>query len=369
MSRVARFMARASAEGFFRAAEGRILSRLMRVWPCGDFWDRHYAFMKFRLAERQKPGCFGTDAQRPTLQAENQRRTGEPSARVRYGQGVRKALREGDGRGRIQRSDHRCSAQPIGVRSFVFPDRCCIKATHGSGQTIIRKHGEAIDIDKIVSWFGYSHYHTNRERNYLRLTPKIIVEQLAFDADNADDYKFYCFHGEPKFIRVTLDRRTNCTGKVYGRDWKDTGCSIEYPTSTRDVPRPANLDHMLELARILSRPFSFMRVDLYTNGESILVGEGHNRLCPRASRLAKVSHPATRSGRRRPPYPLFVIAEITAVPSIDRHSSVSRCVPDRSITQGSFLGFCGLSGSGAVCFPPCLWRGSVAEWGDAEGGD
>ena len=185
---------------------------------------------------------------------------------------------------------------PSGVRSFVFPDRCCIKATHGCRQTIIRTHGEAIDIDKIVSWFGYNHYYRNRERNYLRLTPKIIVEQLAFDADNVEPYKIFCFDGEPKFIRLNI--RTNRTGKLYDRDWKDTGCSIGYPTSTRDVPRPANLDHMLELARILSRPFSFMRVDLYSNGESILVGELTN--------LPSAGWKGSFRPLPRRPYPLFV---------------------------------------------------------------
>jgi hypothetical protein len=162
---------------------------------------------------------------------------------------------------------------PSEVRSFVFPDRCCIKATHGCTQGFIRKRGEAIDIDRIVSWLGYSHYLSTRERNYLRLTPKIIVEQLAFDNENAEDYKIFCFDGEPKLIKVDLDRHTNHTCKIYDRDWKDTGCSIRYPMSTRDVPRPANLDHMLALARKLSWPFSSLRVDLYTNGESILVGE------------------------------------------------------------------------------------------------
>ncbi len=266
-------MARARAEGFFRAAEGRIASQLMRVWPCGDFWDRHYAFMKFRQKSGRSP-----DVSAPMLndQLHRLKISGELENPLRVFVTDKEFVKlfvkamAGD---EFNVPTIAVLRNPSEVRSFVFPDRCCIKATHGCRQTIIRTHGEAIDIDKIVNWFGYSHYYGNRERNYLRLTPKIIVEQLAFDADNADDYKFHCFHGKPKFIRVTLDRCTNCTGKIYDLDWKDTGCSIEHPTSTRDLPRPANLDHMLELARILSRPFSFMRVDLYTNGESILVGE------------------------------------------------------------------------------------------------
>jgi TupA-like ATPgrasp len=279
MSRVARFIAGARAEGFFRAAEKRIAPRLMRMWPFGDFWDRHYAFMKFRLKHGRSP-----DVSAPMLndQLYKLKTNGELENPLRVFVTDKEFVKlfvkamAGD---EFNVPTIAVLRNPSEARSFVFPDRCCIKPTHGSGQTIIRKHGEAIDIDKIVSWFGYCHYYRkSRERNYLRLTPKIIVEQLAFDADNAEDYKFYCFHGEPKFIQVNLDVHTNWTCKIYDRDWKDTGCSLGHPMSSRDVPRPANLDYMLALARILSRPFSFLRVDLYTNGESILVGELTN--CP-----------------------------------------------------------------------------------------
>src|SRR5262245_14135537 len=190
----------------------------MRVWPLGDFWDRHYAFMHFRLAHGRSP-----DVSAPMFndQLYKLKTSGELENPLRVFVTDKEFVKlfvkamAGD---EFNVPTIAILHNPSEVRSFVFPDRCCIKPTHGSGQVVIRKHGEAIDMDMIVSWFGYNHYHLTRERNYIRLTPKIIVEQLAFDAENAQDYKIFCFNGEPKLVQVVLDKRTTC--KIYDRDWK-----------------------------------------------------------------------------------------------------------------------------------------------------
>jgi TupA-like ATPgrasp len=54
--------------------------------------------------------------------------------------------------------------------------------------------------------------------------------------------------------------------------------TIHYPRSRRNVEKPKNLERMLEVARLLSRHFNFVRVDLYSNGEECLVGGITN--CP-----------------------------------------------------------------------------------------
>ena len=46
-----------------------------------------------------------------------------------------------------------------------------------------------------------------------------------------------------------------------------------YPKAAQPVPRPANFDEMLDVVHRLSRPFGFIRVDLYSNGERLFVGE------------------------------------------------------------------------------------------------
>ena len=46
-----------------------------------------------------------------------------------------------------------------------------------------------------------------------------------------------------------------------------------YPRADRDIPKPANLREMLDVAGRLSAGFDFVRVDLYSDSSSCLVGE------------------------------------------------------------------------------------------------
>jgi len=80
-----------------------------------------------------------------------------------------------------------------------------------------------------------------RERNYLLLEPKVIVEPLIFATTDLEDFKFFCWRGEPRMVRPT--------------------------------PRPETLLEMLAVARALRAPFSLVRVDLYTDNKQVLVGE------------------------------------------------------------------------------------------------
>jgi hypothetical protein len=162
---------------------------------------------------------------------------------------------------------------PADVDTFDFPDRCCIKPTHASAQVILRTAGEPIDRERIKRWFALNYYYAGREINYRRLRPKVIVEPLIFDSANVEDYKIFCWKGVPKFVQLDFDRHTNHTRKLFDVDWNEQDFSIIYPRNTSRVARPQTLDEMLRVARELSRPFSFVRIDLYSDQRRVLVGE------------------------------------------------------------------------------------------------
>lgn len=159
------------------------------------------------------------------------------------------------------------------VDSFDFPDACCIKPTHASGAVILRKNGEDIDLNKIKDWFSINYYRIGREANYKSLKPKVIIEPIIFGGSNLEDYKFFCFNGEPKFIQVDIDRYTNHTRKFFDTSWDELDFSILHPKSSKNMPQPKNFDEMLSVARVLSKHFSMIRVDLYSDGNQIYVGE------------------------------------------------------------------------------------------------
>ena len=162
---------------------------------------------------------------------------------------------------------------PDAVDGFQFPDRCIIKPTHASAQYILRRGGEAIDRERIKSWFRMNYYYAGREVNYKTLKPKVIVEPLAFDSSDLTDYRFYCVNGIPKLIQLDMDRHTRHTRKLFDPDWREHDFCILYPKSDRVIPKPGTLDEMLRVARALSAPFSFVRIDLYSDGQKVICGE------------------------------------------------------------------------------------------------
>lgn len=159
------------------------------------------------------------------------------------------------------------------VIAYNFPERCCIKPTHASGRVIFRKNGEKIDYELIKKWLSINYYSHGREKNYRFLEPKIIVEPLIFDKTNNEDFKFFCFEGKAKFIQIDFDRHSDHTRLYFNRDWVKQDFSILKPQAKKHLSKPENYEKMLSVADNLSKDFEFIRVDLYTDGSTIYVGE------------------------------------------------------------------------------------------------
>lgn len=162
---------------------------------------------------------------------------------------------------------------PEEVDAYDFPPDCCIKPTQASSQVILRTNGAPVDRELIKSWFSINYYRNGREWNYQRLKPKVIVEPLIFGSTNVEDFKIFCYEGRPRIIQVDIDRYVDHTRKFFDVNWIEQDFSILYPRSAAPFPRPASLETMLSVARRLSAPFSFVRIDLYSDGEKVLVGE------------------------------------------------------------------------------------------------
>jgi hypothetical protein len=162
---------------------------------------------------------------------------------------------------------------PKDVYSYVFPEQCCIKPTHASGEIIVRRQGEVLDLDRMRRWFSLNYYRAGRERNYKTLVPKIIVEPLIFDGAPLNDYKLFCYRGSVKMIQVDIDRASDHKRMILDSNWNLLSFSIQYPGAGEKVERPRNLAEMIDVSETLSTGFDFVRIDLYSNGETCLVGE------------------------------------------------------------------------------------------------
>jgi len=167
------------------------------------------------------------------------------------------------------------------IREFdekTLPGRCMIKATHGSGWNI-RVDGKSPiawkAMKKIMAvWLSESAYLFGREWNYRDQQPRIMVEPLIADVPPVD-YKLMCFNGVVRAVQVNH----RIDGKEYADFYDDNWCRMKdmrigvLPSSDAVLPRPAQWERMKEIATELSRPFPFVRVDLYEVNDRVLFGE------------------------------------------------------------------------------------------------
>lgn len=156
---------------------------------------------------------------------------------------------------------------------YDFPDRCVIKPTHSSGRVIIKLDNSSLNLKEIEDWFDHNYYQYSREANYKYLQPKVIIEPLVFDEINNDTYNLFCVNGSVRVIQVNKNPLINRESIFLDAGWSDLGFTMT-AKKLEIVPKiPDNFDVMVELAEKLSSPFSFIRVDLYSNGKQCFVGE------------------------------------------------------------------------------------------------
>lgn len=92
-----------------------------------------------------------------------------------------------------------------------------------------------------------------------------------------EDFKVYCFNGQPKYILVCTGRENHGSEKFYFMDteWnlaRINRNSIDAPEGFT-LPKPKCLDVLLDSASKLSKPFPFVRVDFYISNDKVYFGE------------------------------------------------------------------------------------------------
>ena len=159
-----------------------------------------------------------------------------------------------------------------------LPHSFVLKCNYGSGFNVIVEDKNKIDIQKTLLFLKKGLRANNYLEVHMRnMERKIICEKYLGDqyGNTPNDYKFYCFNGEPKVILVILDRYGEKKGAFMSLDWKVvSSLSEEYETlDTNFVPKPNSLDKMIYYARELSKPFPFVRMDFYDVDGKPIFGE------------------------------------------------------------------------------------------------
>lgn len=158
-----------------------------------------------------------------------------------------------------------------------LPNQFVLKCNHGSHCSMICKDKDSFNVGEARQnfnrWLRKNYFWVYREYPYKNVRPCIICEEfMTNDGDVPEDYKVFCFDGEPQLVRVDVGRFTDCTYNFYTLAWKRSEIK-NGPLSIKDTPRPDCLDEMLSLSSILSKGIKHLRVDWYVVKGKLYFGE------------------------------------------------------------------------------------------------
>ena len=171
------------------------------------------------------------------------------------------------------------SAEDVDFDSL--PDKFVIKCNHNSGTGMyVCTDKSKMDTGKVRKalkrGLRENYYACDREWPYKNIDRKIIAEQFLDDGSGHGliDYKVFNFNGEPQLIQVDFDRFTEHKKNLYSTEWELCNFEFNYPSHPEvTIPKPKQLDKMLEISKILSKGHPYLRTDFYVVNDNIYIGE------------------------------------------------------------------------------------------------
>ena len=164
-----------------------------------------------------------------------------------------------------------------------LPEKFVLKCNHDSGGLVVCTDKEKLNWNeaknKIEKSLKSNFFYIGREYQYRNIKPMIICEKFISDNGKVPmDYKIYCFNGKPDSILVCKDRFSNNTHRAsylfFDQEWNFLPLNKgDEKLKDVNIPRPKNLEKMIEISRKLSEDFIFCRIDLYNINGKIYFGE------------------------------------------------------------------------------------------------
>ena len=175
----------------------------------------------------------------------------------------------------------------------ILPEKFVLKCTHDCGSTVIVRNKSQMNKQSVIDFlnrraavrYGYD----SCEPHYTAIKPRIMAESLIemdnseeFSSETTVDHKIRCIDGKVQYDMVCYDRNLESgsggSKTIYDlydiHTWQPMRqYLVDNGVKYRDVPRPQNLERMIEIAEIIARGFPQVRVDLYNVKGKIYFGE------------------------------------------------------------------------------------------------
>ncbi|MBT5530647.1 MAG: hypothetical protein HOK35_15925 [Cytophagia bacterium] len=167
-----------------------------------------------------------------------------------------------------------------------LPNSFVLKPNNGSGGVIIVKDKNKFDLEhakkQLLKKMNNRVGLLGAEIQYYSIRPCIIAEKYLCPSVNQNsitDYKFWCFNGEPYNVFICHNRFKKYVHiSLYDLDWEKHPERLIFNKMDRngsdyDIERPVSYEKMLDICRIVSKPFPCVRVDLYEIDGQPIFGE------------------------------------------------------------------------------------------------
>lgn len=158
-----------------------------------------------------------------------------------------------------------------------LPNEFVMKCNHDSGSVKIILDKASLSAEQINDIREYykkrlseDFFYAGREYSYKYITPFVIVEKLMYPeggtTDGINDYKFFCFNGEPKLLLLCSGRDTEKHfhyEDYFDMDWNRLPIRNGWTESPVCPPKPACFEELKMMAAKLSKGIPQVRMDFY----------------------------------------------------------------------------------------------------------
>ena len=172
------------------------------------------------------------------------------------------------------------SADEIELDSL--PKQFVLKCNHDCGSVVVCRDKDSFDLSaarkKLNAALQKNYFWVGREWPYKNVEPCIFAEAYMEDPTDQElrDYKFFCFHGQPKLIFIATDRGNESVETkfdFFDMEFNHLDIRNGHPNAEVTPHKPHNFDVMKALAEKLSQGIPHVRVDFYEVDNKIYFGE------------------------------------------------------------------------------------------------
>lgn len=174
---------------------------------------------------------------------------------------------------------------PEDIDFDVLPSSFILKTNNGCGTNIFVHDKSNIDraaiITQLKKSLSFPYPQLSGQLHYALIKPGVVAEKMMCEKGHRSltDYKVHCINGKPQRIYVFLDRgekdHFHFKMMAFDTNWNPIPDAVNEPfrAEIAAIPRPEQLDEMLELAHKLSADDEYVRVDFYIINNQIYFGE------------------------------------------------------------------------------------------------